>query len=269
MFLLRYFKYSFGFKTLFDHVHEKGWKILIYFFILSMIAIFPSNYQIVKDQGWRLDFIEESFIAETPNWELPNDCVIIGGQLSCNSTNEFVLEHRGITYIFNALENERTITGKTLLFYSNRIVYINENGNEMTGMNYQGFVDVVNFREINLMSGQDKVDAYIAFGTQVEQSFGPYIVFYSLLINTLTTIGTYILYLLLLGLILQLFRFGYSKFMTYIESLKFLVLLMGVPAIIGFMVGLIEPAFGAVLFQFSMGIIAMLIMLFYGKKYFA
>lgn len=269
MFLIRYFKYSFGFKTLFDHVKEKGWKIAIYFFILSMIAIFPSNYRIVRDQGWRLDFIEESFLVETPSWELPNDCVIIGGSFTCDSNDEYIYSHRGITYIFNAQQKDHTISNKTLLFYEDRIVYVNENDNQMTGMNYQGFSEVVSFREINLKSGQEKVEAYQSFGAQVEQSFGPYIVFYSLLVNTITTLGTYILYLVLLALILQLFRFGYSKFMTYVESLKFLVLLMGVPAVIGFGVGIFEPAFGAVLFQFSMGIIAMLVMLFYGKKYFA
>lgn len=269
MFLIRYFKYSFQFSTLFSHVKEKGWKVFLYFMLLSFIAIFPSNYRIVTEQGWRLDFIEESFRMETPNWQLPDEMEIKGGKLITSTDETYTLTHRGLTFIFNAKPSDVNVVEKTILFYDDAIVYDNGNGNQMVARNYQGFEDVFSFRALNLMSGSEKEEAYIEFGRQIEQSFSDYIVFYSLFVNTMTTIGTYMLYLVLLAFILQLFRFGYSKFMSYMESLKFLVFLMGLPAILGFAVGLIEPAFGAVIFQFAMGITAMLVMLFYGKKVFA
>lgn len=269
MFLAKYLKYSFDFKHVFEHIHEKTWKVIIYFMILSFIAIFPSNYKIIVEQGWRLDFIEESFMAETPNWNLPDNCTIIGGTFNCDTNIEYVLKHREITFVFNAQEGRDALNQKAILFYKDYIVYQNADGHYMTGSGYKGFSEPLSFREINLMSNEDKASAYQSFGQQIEASFGNYIVLYSVLVNTVTTFGTYILYLILLGLILQLFRFGYSKFMSYKESLKFLVFLMGVPALVGFVVGMIEPAFGVVLFQFSMGIIAMLVMLFYGKKVFA
>lgn len=269
MSLAKYLKYSFDFKNIFNYVNEKSWKVIIYFLILSFIAIFPSNYKIISEQGWRLDFIEESFMAETPTWALPDNCSIVGGTFNCDSDTETVLTHRGIIFVFNAQEGREIENEKTILFYENKIVYQNAEGNFMTGSNYQGFTDVLSFRALNLMQGEEKAAAYQEFGAQIEASFGNYIVLYSVLVNTVTTLGIYALYLVLLGLILQLFRFGYSKFMNYVQSIKFLVFLMGVPSIIGFIVGMIEPAFGAVLFQFSMGIIAMLVMLFYGKKYFA
>lgn len=268
MFLVKYLRYSFDFKHIFNYIHEKTWKVFIYFIILSFIAIFPSNYKIISEQGWRLDFIEESFMAETPTWNLPDNCEIIGGTFDCESEIEYVMSHQDIIFVFNAQENRESLNQKTILFYKDRIVYQNAEGDFMTGSNYQGFTDIVSFRELNLMQGEEKAIAYQAFGSQIEASFGHYIVLYSVLVNTVTTFGTYILYLVLLGLILQLFRFGYSKFMNYIQSIKFLVFLMGVPTLVGFVIGMIEPAFGAVLFQFSMGIIAMLVMLFYGKKYF-
>lgn len=269
MFLVKYLRYSFDFKNIFNYVNEKTWKVILYFVILSFIAIFPSNYKIISEQGWRLDFIEESFIAETPTWDLPDQCTIIGGTFECNTNTETILTHLDITFVFNAQEGREALDQKTILFYKDKIVYQNAEGDYMIGSNYQGFTDVLSFRELDLMQGEEKALAYKEFGAQIEASFGSYIVLYSVLVNTVTTLGTYILYLVLLGLILQLFRFGYSKFMNYLQSIKFLVFLMGVPTLIGFVVGMIEPAFGAVLFQFSMGIIAMLVMLFYGKKYFA
>jgi maltodextrin utilization protein YvdJ len=57
--------------------------------------------------------------------------------------------------------------------------------------------------------------------------------------------------------------------MTYTEGLKFLIFVMGFPAILSFIVGLFEPAFSPVLFQFGMGMTTMIVLLVYGKKYFA
>ncbi|MDO9628840.1 MAG: DUF1189 family protein, partial [Acholeplasmataceae bacterium] len=139
----------------------------------------------------------------------------------------------------------------------------------MTGYDYKGFNDNVNFRSINLMEGSEKANAYIAFGTSIEQTFGPYIIFYTVLVNTIISFGLNAFFILLLSLVLQLFRFGYSTFFTYKESIKFLVLIMGLPALLSFIVGLIEPAFSPVFFQLGMGLTVMLTMLLYGKKTFA
>jgi maltodextrin utilization protein YvdJ len=103
----------------------------------------------------------------------------------------------------------------------------------------------------------------------VEKSFSAYIIFYAIAVNTLILTGTNLLFILLLSLVLQLFRFGYSTFFTYKESLIFLVYAMGLPAVISFIVGLFAPGVSTVLYQFSIGLIVMVVMLKYGKKEFA
>lgn len=269
MFLIRYFKYSFQFKTILTIRNEKFWKIGIYFVILCLINLFPMNYLIVKEQGWRLDFIEESFTNETPNWTLPEECGIAAGRLICLTDEEYILTHQGINYIFNYQSSTYDTSKKQVLLTSNKIIYTNGEDAQMIGYDYKGFTEDVNFRAINLMDSSEKASAYIKLGTQIEQTFGPYIIFYTVLVNTIISIGLNILFILLLSLVLQLFRFGYSTFFKYSESLKFLVLVMGLPAVLSFIVGLIEPAFSPVIFQFGMGLATMLTMLIYGKKVFA
>ncbi|MBU1141234.1 MAG: DUF1189 domain-containing protein [Firmicutes bacterium] len=251
------------------HVNEKMWKIIIYFLILSMINLFPMNYLVVKEQGWRLNFVEESFTLETPDWVLPESCSITASKLMCSTLTEYTYEHQGITYIFNYQGTEYDLTKKQLLFKENQIIYTNGENASMVGYDYRGFSDTQSFLELNLSEGIDRQELYIQFGQSIESTFGPYIVLYTLLVNSITSIGMNMLLLLILSLVLQLFRFGYSKFFTYKDSLKFLVYMMGVPALLSFIVGLVEPAFSPVFFQLGMGISTMIVMLVYGKRYFA
>ena len=270
MFLFRYFKYSFQFKKILTIRNEKFWKIGIYFIILSLVNLFPMNYLIVREQGWRLDFIEESFTTQTPNWDLPEECGISSNKLYCMlDYEEYNYTHQGINYIFNYQGTDYDTSVKQVLFTKNNIIYTNGEGAQMIGYDYKGFTEDVNFRSINLMDNEERAEAYIKLGAQIEQTFGPYIIFYTIMVNTLISLGLNVLFILLLSLVLQLFRFGYSTFFTYKESLKFLVLMMGLPALLSFLVGLIEPAFSPVFFQFGMGLATMLTMLIYGKKVFA
>jgi maltodextrin utilization protein YvdJ len=269
MFLVRYFKYSFQFDKMFIHLNEKFWKYLIYFFILSMINLFPMNFLIVKEQGWRLDFIEESLTSSTPNWQLPETWSISGYKLITDTTTQHVEVHDGITYIFNFQGTDYDLTKKQIIFKESTIIYTNGDGARMVGYDYRGFADTISFLELNLSSGEERSQNYARFGQYIEESFGSYIVFYTLLVNTMTNMALNILFILILSLVIQLFRFGFSKFLSYKEGIKFLILVMGLPAILSFIVGLMEPAFSPVLFQFGMGLTTMIVLLIHGRKYFA
>lgn len=269
MFLARFFSYSFHYSQIMTKVNEKFWKYFIYFIIITLVNIFPLNYLIVKEQGWRLNFVEESFTLQTPDWVLPETCGISGSKLVCSTDDSYIYEHMGITYVFNYQGNDYDMTKKQILFKTDSIVYVNGENATMVGYGYKGFTENVNFLSMNLAQGDDKAQMYIAFGQEIEASFSTYIVFYTLMVNTLTSLGLNMLFLLLLALVLQLFRFGYSKFFTFIDSIKFLILMMTVPALLSFGVGLFEPAFSPVFFQLGMGITTMVVMLIYGKRIFA
>jgi maltodextrin utilization protein YvdJ len=269
MFLVRFFKYSFQFKEMLYRPSEKFWKVLIYFLLISMIALFPMNYQIVREEGFRLDFIYQDFLDDTPLWVLPEDCVIEGSKLYCDTNIEYIYTHKNVTYIFNYQNSQLESNKSYILLKEQQILYVNQDGNLMTAYDYQGFEEEVNFRSINLMDLSERKEALIHLAYMIENSFSPYIILFAILVNTIVNIGLYMIFILFLSLILQLFRFGYSKFFPYIDSLKFLVYAMGAPAVISFFVGLIEPSIGTVIFHFGVGIITMLVMLFYGKKVFA
>jgi maltodextrin utilization protein YvdJ len=269
MFLVRYFKYGFQYKEVFNHLNEKGIKVFLYFMMLILVTAFPLNYLIVNEQGWRLDFIEESFRVETPTWDLPNDCEIRLNNFVCQTNLVYRYEHRGIEFVFNGTNEDINLDERRLIFMENMIVYTNGNGAQMPGANYAGFEETFSFFELNLMDGVEREQAYIAFGQSIESTFGPYIVMYSVLANTMVTVLTSMLFVLLLALVLQLFRFGLSTFFTFKESLVLIVYLMTFPAILSFIIGFFSPSFSPVIFQLGMGLVVMLVMLIYGKKHFA
>jgi maltodextrin utilization protein YvdJ len=267
MFLVRYFKYSFQYSLMLTRTQEKLWKVMIYFLILSSISLFPMNFLIVREQGWRLDFIEESFVSNAPTWDLPEGCRIELNRFFCPTDEEYLVEHDGITYIFNYQGGGYDINEKQLIFTDKNIIYTNGNA-EMIGT-YRGFEQGLRFNDVNLLSGEDRTQAFVQFGSNVEKSFSAYIVFYAITVNTVILTGTNLLFIILLSFVIQLFRFGYSTFFTYKESLVFLVYTMGLPAVISFIVGLFAPGVSTVLYQFSIGLIVMVVMLKYGKKEFA
>lgn len=269
MFILRYFRYAFQFSKFFEHVKEKWWKVLIFFFILSFITLFPMNLLIIQEDGWRLDFIEESFNAETPDWQLPDTCGIVAQKLVCDGNQVYSYEHRGITYVFNDQSDEYKDTDvKKVYFMTDQIIYANGQGHFMIGYNYRGFDDDVNFRSLNLSSGDDRAMMYQSFGKQIESSFGNYIIFYTILVNSITSIGLYAFFVIIMSLVIQLFRFGYTSFISFAQSMKLVVFSMGVPSILSFFVGFLEPSFSPVVFQFGIGIVIMVVMLKYAKKIF-
>ena len=269
MFIIRFFKYSVDYPNYFEHAKEKGWKVLIFFMLLSLISLFPMNLLIVQEDGWKLDFIEQSFITETPNWQLPDECHITANELNCNTDTVYYYEHQGIAYIFN-IDNEayRESDEKSIIFMKNQIVYTNGEGAYMIGYDYKGFDDSYSFRSLNLATGENREAMYEQFGASIETSFSNYIIFYTLLVNTITSIGLYAFFVIVMSLVIQLFRFGYSSFLTFRQTTKMVVFAMGLPSIISLIVGFIEPSFTPVIFQFGIGIILMVVMLKYGKKTF-
>ncbi len=265
MFLVRYFKASFQFETLLTHFDEKLSKLWIYFLLLSLIALFPMNFLIVRQEGYRLDFIRQDFLEETPNWVLPSGCLIEANQLLCDPNTKTSLTHLDVTYIFNGSDADIDLTLKQLIFTQNTIIYTDGDGAKMSGT-YRGFDETFNFNTFNLMDTAEQKDALMGFASSVESSFSRYSILFSILTNTAVSVFVQFFFVLLLGAVLQLFRFGYQSFPNYVDGLKFIILAMGLPTIIGFFIGLFIPSIGSVLYQLAMGLTVMIVMLKYGRK---
>jgi maltodextrin utilization protein YvdJ len=265
MFLIKYFKASFQFDTLLTHFDEKFTKLWTYFIVLSLIALFPMNLLIQRQEGFRLDFIEQDFLEESPNWVLPSNCTIEVNRLTCANTTKTVLTHQDVTYIFNGTVEDIDLDQKQLILTSDTVIYTDGKGARMSG-SYRGFDETFNFNTYNLMDSAEKVDAMLLFARNIEASFSRYTILYAVLTNTGVSILVQFAFVLLLGAVLQLFRFGYQSFPNYFDGLKFIILSMGLPSLIGFIIGIFVPSFGSVFYQLAMGLTIMIVMLKYGKK---
>jgi maltodextrin utilization protein YvdJ len=267
MFLVRYLKTSFQLKEMIYRTKESSLKVFIYFVILSLISVFPMNYLIVKEQGWRLDFIQQSFQQDIPSWNLPSNCRIELNTLFCDNDIETHLIHDGITFIFNYQGGGYDLIDKQIILGEKEVIYTS-NQAEMKGT-YKGFSTAYRFNDVNLLTGQERDEAMLDFAERLENSFSNYIVFYSLMINTLVMIGTNLILVVILSLVIQLFRFGYSTFFSYKEAFNFIVFATGIPSFLNFFIGIFAPGISNVIYSMSLGIIVMVIMLIYGKRRFA
>lgn len=264
MFLGRYLKASFKFSELLTHFNENIFKLLVYFLFLSLVYLIPMNLLIMSEDGFRIDFIHQDFITETPSWNLPSGCKIEFNDFHCSSDEKVIETHQDVTYIFNGSKADVDKDQKQVIFTKDAIIYSSGEGASMTSKGYKGF-SYTDFDSVNLLKNDERTQAYLSFANSVESSFSDYIVLYSILTNVGVNLFIQFIFILLLALVLQLFRFGYQSFPGYIDGLKFVILSMGLPVAIGLVVGLFEPAFGSVFFQLSMGLTVMIVMLKYGK----
>lgn len=271
MFIIKMFKQSFKFKTLLINFNFKFWQIIIYFILLMLIANFPQTFEAFRNYGTRLDFIIEDFNQAKPyDWQLPNNMYIRGGKLINNGDqNVYVYEHKGITYIIN---NQTKIDDTNdylnhIIFSERSLIYIDNDGNILEAFDYVGFEnDEFDFSMLNVAVGEELNELYLEFATSIERTFQNEIILFTVIRNNVVQIFINILYVLLLALFIQLFRFGYQKFLTYYESIKFVVLSLGLPAVLAFLIGLLSPAFAPVVFQLASGMTVMLVTLIFGKK---
>ena len=107
-----------------------------------------------------------------------------------------------------------------------------------------------------------------ALKSAIEASFGSYIIFNALLTNTVIQFVIQFIFIIFLSFVIQLFKYQLSSFMTYQESLTFIIWMMTLPAVLSVVIAFIEPVFASVIYQFMVGIVIMIVMLKYGRKYY-
>lgn len=272
MFLVKMFKDSFNFKTLLINFKYKWWQLILYFILLILIANIPLTLEAINNYGTRLDFIIEDFSSgEVPNnWEIPNDIQISGGKLINNGDQtEYTFEFKGITYIINKQGKIEDVDDfkSHIILGEESIVYIDANSNILENHGYIGFQgDTFDFYTLKTHSGEDLVEIYQMFAASIERSFQSEIILFTVVRNNLAQILVNIIYIIVLALLIQLFRFGYANFLNFRQSIKFVILSLGLPATLSFLIGFLSPAFAPVMFQLSSGLVVMFTTLIFGKK---
>lgn len=269
MFLVRYFVDSFKFKTILITKDKTIPKTIIFFILMVIIATFPMVLESVREDGQRLDFLIEDFRNnEINNWELPEDFEIKGGKLVTNNSDKvYQNTYKEITYIINYQGTiDYNLNKNSIILQESTITYIDRKGYYMIGHGYRGFTDVFSFKEFQFGSAEERTLKFENFANNMEKSFDRQIVLFSILTKLIVQMLTNILYVIILSFLVQLYKFGYEKFLSYKDGLKFVMLAIGPSALFSFAIGFLAPAFSPVVFQITSGIIVMLIPLIFGKR---
>ncbi len=272
MFLITIFKKSFQLNKILTLRHLKFWKFLIYFLIVSTISLFSYNFTNLKEGGWKLGFVEHNFLSvENAGVRLPNNITI--RQLSgVNGSSDFVVfkdsKNGDIIYRFEPTEENLNyeLNVRQLLFTNKAIYYIKGDGQSILEGTYNGFPEEISFESIN--NSPNKKEELIKLASYIEKSFGSQNAFFTIITFSAVQIVLYIILLLVLGLLIQLFRFGYTNFMSYLDGIKIVIASMTIPSIVSFFVGFFTHALTPFIIQFGIAIILMIVMLKYGKREF-
>lgn len=263
MFIIQYFKNGFSYQHVFKRLIPINVKVVLYFIILTFLSAFPLNYQIIREEGFRLDFIAESFNTSIPDVMI--DCEVSFAGINCQEDVTFT--HQNVTYYIETYDESKVYEERSIILSNDRIYYLQEQ-NILESSGYQGFSDTL---DMGLLIFSDQVEKEVlwqAFGEGIEASFGPYIIFNALLTNTVIQFVIQFIFIIFLSFVLQLFKYQLSSFMTYSESLTFIVWMMTLPAVLAVGIALFEPVFASVIYQFLVGIVIMIVMLKYGRKYY-
>jgi maltodextrin utilization protein YvdJ len=282
MFLVKIFRDSFYLDRILKLRFLKFWYFIIYFFLISFVSLFSFNYANLKEGGWKLGFVEYNFISvENVNVKLPNDIVIrpLSGVKSLSGQSQSVIYNDSVNgqILYRFLINEEGLTlnkedlkVRQLIFTDKRILYVKGDGSVPLEGDYDNFSEEVRFESINnITNAKEKREALVSLANSIEKGFGKQNAFFTIITYSTVQILLYILLIFLLSAILQLFRFGYTKFMSFFDGMKIVIATMTVPSVISFVIGFFTHALTPVIVQFGLGIILMIAMLKYGKYEFS
>lgn len=269
MFIVKYFKWGFQFPKLLTRRGESIVKMIVFFLLLTFIANFPLTWLAYEYEGTKINFIEENLSSNPPSWQnLPNGTIHLGG-VSDVTLDGISYSHNDYIYYFGYDSSIETITDKNIvIFHENNIQYIDINKNTLYSDGYSGFKDIINLNELNLSSGSERVELFTQLGDNIERSFSNYIVFYAVIRNQIVQIASLFIFVILLTLIIQLFRFGFQNFLSLKDSFNFVILSTTLPSVLSLIFGLILPGFAPVVFNLVLGMTVMLVLLVFSRKSF-
>lgn len=271
MFLIKYFKMGFQFPKLIENskkIHTV--KVFVYFILLTFIANFPLTWLTFEEQGSKINFIEHNLTETIPDWSTLPSATITSGGIDSSYLNGSSYEHEDFIYYFGYDESIETVTGKNIVvFYADYIKYIDINKNTTSSHNYKGFETPIMLSQLNISTGNERVRDYMLFGESIEKSFSDQIILFTVIRNlSIQFLATFI-YIIVLSGIIQLFRFGFQDFLSYLEGLNFIILASTLPSVLALIFGLILPGFAPVVFNLVLGLVVMLVFLVFSRKNFS
>jgi|GEM_PF-988579 hypothetical protein len=287
--MIKIFINSFSFKKIFQNGNAPWKHIIAYFLLIVLITSFPLNYQIFQNDGWRgLNSITIGIREVAPPWfpnELPNDVAIsknglytpiekayyYEATLADDTRYQFVINPQGASDEggFAPIYTEegiitKDVSGvvvmtpyqKAIVLCKDKILYYDNSKKPIVG-NYDHIEEVIHFTELKNM---DKYTALTLLLDAIDGGFNQYMVFSSILINTLTQLFMNLIMIVIIAAIFLLIRIKYKKVTNYRQNIGILISAMTIPSILSFIIGILGVieinSFGVVLFQLLTPLIA-------------
>lgn len=266
--MLKLFAGGFSPKRIFQNRNTKTISVIFYFLFLMLVVSFPLNLQIVQGGGWALYDFTSGIVTNHPDWlpdGLPSDIEI--GPSGMYYENNVVtvlnwedIDGNPIHYVF-APDVEYFVNGRTLVFEDARIVYFDENSNEIFDVPYSTLQHLVRFSELKQMTESEAVDAFTGI---IDEAFSAASVLRSVLSYTGITVILNVLLVVVTSAIFLLVRVKDQQITNFRENILIVISSMTVPSLVGFFIGIIGllefNAFSVVIFQFATPLIALLAM---------
>lgn len=268
MFIIRYFKNSiFSLKGIYDLKDENLLKIIVYFLLVSLISLFPYNFKIVEEKGFNIGFLSEVYKDLSEN-SFKNTKVKKIGKAGLRVESDFTCEtyhFENIIIIFdydNTYNISENVDKNVLILKKDTMRFYDTSNHFMVG-NYEAFNRDYSFSEF--VANQSLFEEFFLL---IEKGFYSYSILFSVLNYTFTSIGMYLLMILLMAGILSFLKYGFSKSMPFMSIVKILVLAMTLPSIIVFLIGWIPNmySFSPIIMNFLIGGIGLLVMLKVAKN---
>lgn len=272
MFILKFFKESLNPKNILGLRKEKFYKVIIYFLFMVLVSLFPVNMYIMLDGGWNLGFMYQELSDENiivPNENFPD--IRMNHQGLTGDNDEIIIYFETFSLIVNGKQDKYDIEGKYVILQENTIVYSFDNDIAPIKTSYS-YLNDLEFRFENLNLAQtnvERVNLYIQLADMIEKSFTQLNIIGAIFMHSGAQLVSFIILIPILGLLVMLFKFRSTNFMSYLESIKTTIFSMTIPAVVSFVIGFLAFSLSTVIMQFGIGIVLMIVMIKFGKKEFS
>lgn len=232
---------------------------------------FPLNYAIVRENGWNLNFIKASLQEHIPLWyplDLPVDCSLSAQGFSCDTTlTPFTLSADGFDIVFGGTIEDAAEGMKYLILGSEKMYFVDEDG-MILETDYRGFTRTITFQELRANAAEETI---VEFSSSIEDSFGAYLIIYSVITNIWVSLLLNIIYVFMFSLLVMIFKIGYQTFMTYREAVKLTVVAMTIPSLVSVIIGFLSLesfAFSSMIMAFGVPLMMIILIKIPGKREF-
>jgi len=263
--MLKLFVGGFSPYRIFQQRNAKTRSFIAYFILLIFIVSFPLNLQIIRSGGWDLYNFTAGIQQSNPDWlpyQLPEDIEIsrYGMYYVDEVVHTFATTNVSgdpLNIVFAPVDNYE-VSGRSLVFEKESIVYYNENNTNVFTIGYSNISQTVRFSELRMMTQSEAVNV---FSDMISQAFSNYAVFRSIFLYTGITLFLNVILVVVLSAIFIFIRINYQQVTSFGQNLRIVIASMTLPSIIGFIVGILEivefNAFSVVIFQFMTPLIAL------------